>query len=308
MIQYFSHKNIDFRKWDACLDQAINGNIYAYSWYLNAACETWDALIEDDYESIMPLPYRKKLFIHYVFPPSMTQQLGIFSLKNISEDKVSEFIQNIPSKFKYCDINLNHYNHLQDNSFNTSTHINLELNLNLPYTELSAAFAENTLRNIKKASKKDIRIHKIGDIQHLIQLFIQSKADKIEHLPKDYYDVIEKLAGVLLQRGQAEIWEARLDDEICAGVLFAFNQNKAYFLFSATNATAKENGVMPFLIDTFIKENAGKNLILDFEGSDNTNLARFYKSFGGIEKNYQKIVINRIPTLLFTLIKKLRKK
>ena len=43
---------------------------------------TWDALVEDDYVSVMPLPYRKKMGVTYIFPPTMTQQLGVFSHEN----------------------------------------------------------------------------------------------------------------------------------------------------------------------------------------------------------------------------------
>ncbi len=52
---------------------------------------------------------------------------------------------------------------------------------------------------------------------------------------------------------------------------------------------------MPFLIDSFIRQNAGKNITLDFEGSNDLNLARFYKSFGSKECAYQQVKINRLP-------------
>ena len=65
---------------------------------------------------------------------------------------------------------------------------------------------------------------------------------------------------------------------------------------------------MHHVINTFIRENAGKNLVLDFEGSDHKNLARFYKSFGACEKNYNKIIINRIPNLLFSMARAIRNK
>jgi dTDP-4-amino-4,6-dideoxygalactose transaminase len=75
---------------------ALNGNIYAYSWYLNNVCEKWDTLVEDDYVSVMPLPYRKKMGVTYIFPPTITQQLGVFSHENISENISSRGI-NLPS-------------------------------------------------------------------------------------------------------------------------------------------------------------------------------------------------------------------
>ncbi len=49
------------------------------------------------------------------------------------------------------------------------------------------------------------------------------------------------------------------------------------------------------MIDHFIKEHAGENLILDFEGSDIKNLAWFYSSFGATEEKYAGIKMNRLP-------------
>jgi hypothetical protein len=308
MIRYIKHKEIDYKKWDACIDNALNGNIYTYSWYLDTVCERWDALIEGDYEALMPLPFRKKMGVNYIFPPTMTQQLGICSLETITENKILEFISCIPAKFKYCELNLNQYNHIQTDKLKITTHTNLELDLNPSYLNLIRAFSENTRRNIRKASVLNLQIQKNGNISNLIKLFKDSKAPEIKTLPGDFYAVVEKISQQLLLRNQAQIWEVKIDNELSAGVMFVFGHNKAYFLFSAANKLAKENNLMHFIVNTFIEENSGKNLLLDFEGSDNKNLARFYKSFGATEKNYKKIIVNRLPGALVSLIRKIHKK
>jgi hypothetical protein len=308
MIRYIQHKEIDLRKWDACIDKALNGNIYAYSWYLNNVCSTWDVLVEDDYVSVMPLPFRKKMGVNYIYPPTMTQQLGVFSREIISENKIQKFISCIPSKFKYCEINLNHYNPVSKGKIEISEHTNLDLDLNLPYVELQTAFSENTRRNIRKTEQINIRVWKTGDIKNLIQIFKNTKANDIKTLPDDFYITVEKVALKLIERKQAEVWEVSISNNLCAGILFGFSHNRAYFLFSAATAAAKENNIMHHLINTFIRENAGKNLILDFEGSDHKNLARFYKSFGASQKNYNKIIVNRLPNLLFSLARAIQKK
>ncbi len=308
MIHYIRHKDIDFNKWDACIDEAANGIIYGYSWYLDAACEQWDALVEGDYEMVMPLPYRRKMGVSYVFPPTMTQQLGVFGRSLPTTEKVKEFIAQIPSKFKYCEINLNHGNPMEADAYHASVHTNLELDLSRPYEELHAAFSENTRRNLRKSEHVKIRVWKKGNIRNLLQLFKNTKAGEIKTLPDDFYKVVEKVGKLLIERGQAEIWEVSVNVDLCAGVLFAFSHNKAYFLFSAATSAAKENNIMHYLIDKFIKEHAGQDKVLDFEGSDNKNLARFYKSFGATEKNYQKIMVNRLPGALLSLVRKIRKK
>jgi hypothetical protein len=55
---------------------------------------------------------------------------------------------------------------------------------------------------------------------------------------------------------------------------------------------------MFLLIDTFIQNNSGKNLILDFEGSNIPGIARFYKGFGAMAETYYSVHQNRLPRLL----------
>jgi hypothetical protein len=59
--------------------RSFNGIVYAYSWYLDIVSPGWDALVKDDYKSVMPLTWRKKYGIKYLYQPFFTQQLGVFS-------------------------------------------------------------------------------------------------------------------------------------------------------------------------------------------------------------------------------------
>jgi len=50
-------------------------------------------------------------------------------------------------------------------------------------------------------------------------------------------------------------------------------------------------------------------LILDFEGSVDKNVARFYKGFGAKETGFNEILINRLPgkiDMMVDIFKKLR--
>ncbi len=60
MINYVEHKDIDLGKWDRSLKLRNNENICLESWFLSAVCDRWDALVGDDYETIMPLPINQK--------------------------------------------------------------------------------------------------------------------------------------------------------------------------------------------------------------------------------------------------------
>jgi hypothetical protein len=100
------------------------------------------------------------------------------------------------------------------------------------------------------------------------------------------------------------------NNELCAGAIFVYSKKKVIFYFSATNQSAKASAAMPLLIDTFIRENSGKHLTLDFEGSNDPNLARFYKGFGAKElfyPHYEKNSLNPVLRAGFDLIRNLKK-
>jgi hypothetical protein len=72
-------------------------------------------------------------------------------------------------------------------------------------------------------------------------------------------------------------------------------------IFSGSSPDARKNGAMTAIIDAFIKDHAETNRILDFEGSNDQNLARFYAGFGSKECVYLQLEINRFP-FFFRLI------
>jgi hypothetical protein len=128
-IKYYKHKQINKKSWDACITRSINGISYAYSWYLDLACPGWDALVEGDYECVMPLPNRSKFGIRYVYPPYFIQQLGLFSTEILSEERVHTFLQAIPSSFRYVQQNLNTFNKLKHDGFEVKQRLTHELDL-----------------------------------------------------------------------------------------------------------------------------------------------------------------------------------
>ena len=57
MIKHLTHNMIDKRRWDDCIAKSFNGSVYAWSWYLDIVHPNWEALIENDYERVMPLTF-----------------------------------------------------------------------------------------------------------------------------------------------------------------------------------------------------------------------------------------------------------
>ena len=134
MIRFLKYNEIDKKKWDRSVDESVNNLIYAYSWYLDIVSPGWCALIENDYESLMPLTGNKKYGIDYLFPPYFTQQLGVFSRTTLSKEKVENFLKAIPSHYKFIESSLNTHNTFElSNEFKIKKNINIELGLDSSY-------------------------------------------------------------------------------------------------------------------------------------------------------------------------------
>ncbi len=301
MIRFLSHKEIDKTKWDTCVANSVNRIIYAYSWYLDVVCPAWNALVDDDYQSIFPITSNNKLGIHYIYTPFFTQQLGLFSVNPITEEQLMAFLNAIPTQFKYVELNLNLYNIIYSDIISVRTNLNHTLKLNTTYDNIKANYSDNLKRNLKKAMLSEAEIIANINPSELINIFKTNKGKDISHLKEGDYSRLELLINTCIKKGVAHVYGVTKDKQLCAGAVFIKTNDRIIFLFSATNAVAKEVFAMPLLIDTIIKEHSNSDIIFDFEGSNDKNLARFYKSFGSDEEYYPSICYNRMGFVFKTL-------
>ncbi len=296
MIQYLSNQNIDRRKWDECIARSFNGIVYAYSWYLDIVSPGWDALVKDDYKSVMPLTWRKKYSVRYLYQPFFTQQLGVFSSEKSDADLVQNFLDAIPAQFQFIEINLNTFNLSNLSISSIKKNLTHELDLIESYETIAKNYSDNLKRNLKKAQHNKLQTVFINQPEPLIKLFRENRGASVSNLKERDYKTLTTLMHQAIHRGKAQIIQVLNEKgELCAGAFFIESNNKVIFLFSGLNEEGKNMNAMPFLIDSFIKQNSGKNITLDFEGSNDVNLARFYKSFGSKECVYPQVKINRLP-------------
>ncbi|MCF8370066.1 MAG: hypothetical protein K9H64_00500 [Bacteroidales bacterium] len=295
-IVYLKHKLIDKRKWDLCIKNSFNGIIYAYSWYLDIVSENWDALVEGDYETVMPLTKNQKYKIQYLRQPSFAQQLGVFSTSRLDKNKVETFLKAIPKEFKYVEINLNIYNRLENSGLKTKNNTNYELDLIKPYEKLQKSFSTNTKRNIAKAHKSNISIVEGVTSNDLITLFKNNVGDTRNNFSSGHYDTLRRLISFCTRFRFGEIIGAyTAENNLCAATLFVYSNQKGIYLVSVSTPEGIEKRAMFCLIDHYIQKNSERNMTLDFEGSNIESIARFFKGFGATACEYQSISINRLP-------------
>ncbi|MCX6266168.1 MAG: GNAT family N-acetyltransferase [Bacteroidetes bacterium] len=295
MINYLKHTQIDINRWNDCISKSINRRVYAFSWYLDIVSPGWDALVEGDYERVFPLTHKNKWGICYLAQPYFTQQLGVFSPTVISQRQVADFISAIPLGFRYVEIHLNSMNNFAGPEETPVQRVNYELDLSPSGENLTQQYSQNTRRNIRKARESGVLISHSTGVDELIDLFRYNFGEKEGKLKESNYATLRRLITHGLDHNLGFILGSTTKEGILsAGAFFLFDHARVYFLFAASGAEARENGGMFFLIDQFIDDNSGKNLILDFEGGNDANLGRFYKSFGAIETLYPTLHLNRL--------------
>ena len=281
MIRYITRDTLDLEKYDMCIANAVNSRVYAYSWYLDIVADTnWDVLVLNDYTAVMPLPKRRKYFINYVYQPPWCQQLGVFSLNEIDNNLVEEFINAIPKKFKLVDVFLNVQNSFKDENIKERT--NYILSLNNSYNTLFKNYKKGRKSSIKQALKLNTKIIENYNYSKIIELFKVNKGGEIEE-KIDYGSLNRLIEYGLSINCIYSIGVTNKSNELIGGALFLKNNNRITYLFSSVNKEGREKQGMSLVLDFIIQKFSNNDYILDFEGSMMNKIALFFRSFG-VEK------------------------
>lgn len=277
LIRFIAHKEIDLSRWDNAIQSAENGLPYALSGYLNLTTnKKWAALVQGDYEHVMPLPYNHRLFgIPRIYQPILTQQLGIFG-PNISADLVSRFALEIPRKFKIVDTYFNYGNATNQPGF----HPKLNLIKHIPNTEedLRNSYSKSLGKNIRKATKNYVFKH-TNDISNLIQIYRLELEEKV-NFGASNYALAHQVFQFLLDHQYGKIYSVFRDEKLVASGLFITFRDRIINVFGASVQPGEAPHAMAFLIHNVLVENLGTHFIFDFEGSEIPGVRSFFESFG----------------------------
>ena len=300
-IRYFKNKEIDKNRWDKLIDEAPNGRVYAYSWYLDILTENcWDALIAGDYEYVMPLPWRRKFGIYYVYMPFFVQQLGIFSKQEISNDLYIKFLENIPFKFRYVDLCVNLDNKISSKGIKTDKiRTNYVLDIDKPYEEIRKEYMPAARRRLNKDQGYVLR--ETNDYEKIISDYRVNIGSIVPMKDADYQR-LEKLALPAFKKGC--LFACNLENnagETLSSCFFLMSHERSYYLFGSQSSIGREVQATHFLVDKFIERFCRQLKIFDFCGSDLPGVAEFIKKWGATPTYYSNVRMARFP---FNLIKR----
>ncbi|MFN4147800.1 MAG: GNAT family N-acetyltransferase [Runella sp.] len=301
-VRFYLRSQIDDERWDYFISHSPQSILYAQSWYLDAVSPRWGALIaeeNDQWQAVMPLPFKKKWGFAVVQQPLFCQFLGVFTKSGVGiAESEKLLLEALPQHFRYISIYAGRFgsNAPFPPSFKQKTAKNYILSLGESYKSLQKNYSSDRCQNLKRAKKWSWICQESEDIEPLIQLFKTYHASQIEGgVAESAYQTLRKIFAQLLQKQVVRLHYAIRGGQIEAGVMFVVWDKRIIYLFNAASDIGRQGNARTWLIDNMIQSFAQSDYTFDFESPAIESIAGFYRSFGATAEPYTEIRYNGLP-------------
>ena len=293
MIVYHKNNEIDREQWDNCIKNSPGAKPYAFSWYLDIMVPGWQALVDDDYDSVFPVPGFSRFGIQYVLTPAFLQQLGAFSPDKPSSKAIMEFLDYMPDFYKYIDLCIGQK--IQTEGYKVTEKTNFELDLSKSYEKLWENFSPLCKNNIEASSKKKPEF--VSDItpREILNLFIRNKEKEIRGIKLSEYERLKNLVNFCLKNRKGKVIGVRAAKRrLIFGIFIIETLGRKTLLFAVNTQQSRERQIDYFVVNELIRNHSSTKTILDFAGSSIPSIASFMESFGCVKTPYYRIYRNRL--------------
>jgi hypothetical protein len=293
MIVYHKNNEIDREQWDNCIKNSSGAKPYAFSWYLDIMSPGWQALVDDDYDSVFPVPCFSMLGIQYVITPSYMQQLGAFSPDKPASEAILEFLEYMPDVYRYIDLCIGQKIHVE--KYRVTEKSNFELDLSRSYEKIWESFSHHCRKSIDISSKKKHEI--VNDItpDEIIGFAIRDNLRNISRVKMRDLQRLKVLMNFCVKNKKGRIWGIRASrKKLIFGVfIIETNGNKTLgYIFNTPESVNRKLGY--FVINELIKEFSSKRSVVDFAGLSFPSTEPLAESFGCVHVPYYRIYRNRL--------------
>lgn len=292
-MKLVERKHIDVKKWDETISNSEVENVFMYAWYLDAVCSDWCALITEDYKTILPIPFTKKVGVKQMIQAPFTREYDIIG----NEFDWSEVLTFLASDFK--SIHFRNQNRNLAKSEKVRTHQLLSLK-----DDFQNSYSTNAKRILKKTT--DYLLEQGNNPAVVLDLFRENVAHKVDTISKQDLVVLEKLMNTALDLKKGELLLVKENKEIVAAGFFLFDKQRITYLKGASTETAKKAGAMYYLMNQAMLCYQSDFTTFDFGGSDIEKVAEFYHKFGATDRTYYDYTIDDLP-FWFKTLKKLKR-
>jgi hypothetical protein len=285
-IKYLKREEIDKTKWNSCVHYANHGNVFGYMWYLDQFSKEWDALVEGDYESVLPLIWKKnRLGGLQLYQPALIPHVGIYSIHVLSPKRINSFLEAIPAEFKKINIQLNERSQPNEAlGFDVNHFTNHLLPLNQPFEGLEDAFDPELKQQIEQAEQEGLL--PLSDLKpERLAEFYKDHQTRNAELEFNFH-ALQRIMWNALHRG----WGfasgiANKDKQLLAVDFFIYSHGKVTSLMPTESAEGRRKHALAYLYYMMLRKNANSPLVLDFNTRGKHDIAekmgaktkRFYR-------------------------------
>jgi hypothetical protein len=285
-IHHLTRKEIDDTRWNVCVGKSPGGLIYARTAYLDHMAPGWEALVTGDYDCVMPLTHKKKYGVRYLSQPPFCQQLGLVG--QCTDAIQQTILDKAKYLFPFAEISLNFKNSVGQAELCN----NFILHLLPSYEILSSGYSNDLRKNLARCTQFSLQYRQGNKVEECITLYRKIYGQRFPQVKAEHYDGLTNFC--LTNPEHFILREVRSGEKLLSTVLCLTDSKRIYFLASTTLPEGRNMEANHFLVDNIIREFSGRDVILDFEGSDISGIAAFYKNFGAINQPYPKISWNRL--------------
>jgi hypothetical protein len=293
MIVYLKHNEIDREQWDNCIKNTPGAKPYAYSWYLDIMAPGWQALVDDDYDSVFPIPGFSRFGIQYISTPAFLQQLGAFSPDKPVSTAIGEFLDYMPDFFKLIDLCIGQK--ISTVGYKVSEKVNYELDLSKPYETIFNNFSDHCRKNIEISARKCPELVSSIKPDEIINLFIQNNRKEINGIKIHDFQRLKNLMNFCIINKKGKLIGVRgARKKLIFGLFLVEIRGNKTILFVVNTPLSRERRIDYFVVNELIKNYSSTRTILDFAGSSIPSVASFIESFGSEKLPYYRLYRNRL--------------
>ncbi|UQB69428.1 hypothetical protein [Epilithonimonas zeae] len=297
MIKRLKYQEIDFEKYNRCIENSVQKKFYAERIFLDISTDkNWELLVYKDYEAVMPVPLIKKYGSQIVHNPKLCQQLGVFS--KIDSLQINDLFYHFLTKnyairyYTFNDINalseslITRKNFLifpdkyetvrQKYSPKRKRKLRLDQEV-LDNSEIVKNFDLETVKNFIRSTGLGADAKDLEEFINLLSKFYLN--DKLDFYGFFYHQKLINMIAVYREK-------------YSLALLGTFN-DRNYVKLSGSS----------YLIDKVISENI-ETKIFDFEGSEVPAVEEFFRGFRPELRPYSCIQVSK-KDLILKITKKL---
>jgi len=282
---------IDKKKWDDCIYRSTNSLIYGYSWYLDMLADNWHGIVVNDYECVLPVPWRKKIGTRYCYDVPFTQQLGYFdTTHNIDHRALLKIL------FKF--IKYGHYNFNYNNTgVSDLPGIKRAANFIIELTDketITNNFTKSFSQSLQKSTGNDLTCLSATP-QEAIEMYRSLFKNHLQSIKEADYRNLLLLTKILVPQNKCIVRKIINKERTTISiVLLLKDEKRLYNIINATNEEGRRTEANYFLYSQVFFEFAGKGLLFDLEGSELRGVKSFYKKMGAKDQYYYRMHINKL--------------